>query len=192
MLFRKPFLEKIKLGQVKVAYRRWKKFSIKVGGLQKTSVGVLKFTKIEEVSLEEIALKHARLAGHDSLEQLYKDLNYRKDGAIYKINFIVVGKDPRVSLRSKSKISKKELNDLVSKLGRLDKYSRSGSWTLELLRLIQKNEGVGSSKLAEEMNIPQNKLKLNVRKLKNLGLTISLGTGYKISPRGESYLKSVT
>ena len=30
--------------------------------------------------------------------------------------------------------------------------------------------------------------KLHVRKLKNLGLTISLGTGYRLSPRGESYL----
>lgn len=30
--------------------------------------------------------------------------------------------------------------------------------------------------------------KLNVRKLKNLGLTISLGTGYRLSPRGEAFL----
>jgi hypothetical protein len=32
------------------------------------------------------------------------------------------------------------------------------------------------------------KFKLNVRKLKNLGLTESLGTGYRLSPRGESLL----
>jgi len=31
--------------------------------------------------------------------------------------------------------------------------------------------------------------KLNVRKLKNLGLTESLGTGYRISPRGRSVLE---
>ena len=31
--------------------------------------------------------------------------------------------------------------------------------------------------------------KLDVRKLKGLGLTISLGTGYRLSPRGEAYLR---
>ncbi len=32
--------------------------------------------------------------------------------------------------------------------------------------------------------LEKQKFKLNVRKLKNLGLTESLGTGYRISPRG--------
>ena len=30
--------------------------------------------------------------------------------------------------------------------------------------------------------------KEDVRKLKNLGLTISLGVGYRLSPRGEAFL----
>jgi hypothetical protein len=33
--------------------------------------------------------------------------------------------------------------------------------------------------------------KANVRKLKRLGLTISLETGYRLSPRGEAYLTAV-
>jgi hypothetical protein len=32
---------------------------------------------------------------------------------------------------------------------------------------------------------------LNVRKLKNLGLTISLGTGYRISPRGRMVMNKL-
>jgi hypothetical protein len=32
---------------------------------------------------------------------------------------------------------------------------------------------------------------LNVRKLKHLGLTESLGTGYRLSPRGEALLDSL-
>lgn len=192
MLFRKQVLDKIKAGNVKVAYRRWKSCAVKVGGLQKTSIGVLKFTKVEEVVVQNISLRHARLAGYDSLKELHKDLDFRKEGTIYKINFVFNGEDPRIKLRGKSKLSKQELEELAKRLERLDKYSKFGEWTLKLLKLIEKNEGVGSVKLAEKMKIPQDKLKLNVRKLKNLGLTISLGTGYKISPRGESYLKSVT
>ena len=33
--------------------------------------------------------------------------------------------------------------------------------------------------------------KLDVRKLKNLGLTLSLEVGYRLSPRGEAYLAAV-
>ena len=33
-------------------------------------------------------------------------------------------------------------------------------------------------------------LKLDVRKLKNLGLTISLRVGYELSPRGAAYLRA--
>ena len=33
--------------------------------------------------------------------------------------------------------------------------------------------------------------KRDVRKLKNLGLTMSLPTGYCLSPRGEGYLESL-
>ena len=34
--------------------------------------------------------------------------------------------------------------------------------------------------------------KLDVRKLKNLGLTLSLSVGYRISPRGAAYLRATT
>ena len=33
--------------------------------------------------------------------------------------------------------------------------------------------------------------KLDVRKLKNLGLTLSLEVGYRLSPRGEAYLAAL-
>ncbi|WP_294276703.1 hypothetical protein [uncultured Chryseobacterium sp.] len=35
-------------------------------------------------------------------------------------------------------------------------------------------------------------LKLNIRKLKNMGLTISHTVGYEISPLGSEYLKKLT
>ena len=34
--------------------------------------------------------------------------------------------------------------------------------------------------------------KLDVRKLKALGLTLSLEVGYRLSPRGEAYLRQTT
>ena len=42
--------------------------------------------------------------------------------------------------------------------------------------------------LADEVGRERLPFKADVRKLKNLGLTISLGVGYRLSPRGEAYL----
>jgi len=36
---------------------------------------------------------------------------------------------------------------------------------------------------------PTQPFKTDVRKLKNLGLTISLPVGYRLSPRGEAYVR---
>ena len=42
--------------------------------------------------------------------------------------------------------------------------------------------------LAADLGVERPAFKLNVRKLKGLGLTESLGTGYRLSPRGEALL----
>src|SRR5690606_13307564 len=117
---------------------------------------------------ESLSLSHAKSAGYSSLEELQKDLDFRKDGEIYKISFVFHGDDPRIKLLKNSKFSKCELEELNDKLKRLDKYSKSGDWTLKLLKLISRNEGVGSKYLSKKIDMPQDKLKLNTRKLKNL------------------------
>jgi hypothetical protein len=43
--------------------------------------------------------------------------------------------------------------------------------------------------LAAMLGREREPFKLDVRKLKNLGLTLSLEVGYRLSPRGEAYLR---
>jgi biotin operon repressor len=45
-----------------------------------------------------------------------------------------------------------------------------------------------STALAEALGRERFALKADVRKLKRLGLTLSLEVGYELSPRGRSYL----
>lgn len=191
MLFRHEFLQKIKKGQVKVAYRRWTKLTVKVGGELKTAVGVLKFNKIIPVDEKKLNLKDAKLAGYPDLASLHKDLSFKKEGTVYKISFKLIGEDPRLKLREDIDLEKEEIHAIVQKLLRMDQLSRQGSWTKETLTLLKKYPGVGSKILAPKLGMDDHlKFKLNVRKLKNMGLTISLGTGYKLSPRGILILKN--
>jgi predicted transcriptional regulator len=59
------------------------------------------------------------------------------------------------------------------------------------LKLIQGNPRLRASDLAKMMNREKDALKLDIRKLKNMGLTISHDVGYSISPLGEIVLTSV-
>ena len=66
-----------------------------------------------------------------------------------------------------------------------------GAWTTDTLRLIQSKPAVRAGDLAADLNRETPAFKLDVRKLKNLGLTYSLETGYELSPRGAAYLATV-
>ena len=54
---------------------------------------------------------------------------------------------------------------------------RRGPWTERVLRLIGEREAVRAGDLADELGMERLAFKTDVRKLKALGLTESLGTG---------------
>jgi hypothetical protein len=70
----------------------------------------------------------------------------------------------------------------------MDSSSSHGPWTGAVLALIADRPGIVSTALAEAMGSERQDFKLHVRRLKELGLTLSLDVGYRLSPRGESYL----
>jgi hypothetical protein len=57
-----------------------------------------------------------------------------------------------------------------------------------VLQTISAQPGVRAPDLAQQFGRETQPFKLDVRKLKNLGLTISLRVGYELSPRGRAYL----
>ena len=59
----------------------------------------------------------------------------------------------------------------------------------DVLRLIGESTGTRAADLAAQLGEPDlARFKSRVRRLKNLGLTESLGVGYRISPRGRALL----
>jgi hypothetical protein len=70
----------------------------------------------------------------------------------------------------------------------MDARSEHGAWTRQTLRLITDNPRVISTVLAKQLGRERMAFKLDVRKLKALGLTISHEVGYEISPRGRAFL----
>jgi len=81
------------------------------------------------------------------------------------------------------------LDEIRTRLDRLDRASTHGPWTWTTLRLIADQPGVVSTTLAAQVDRERVAFKADVRKLKALGLTESLEIGYRLSPTGTALLR---
>ena len=134
----------------------------------------------------------ALAAGYDDVEALVADLRGTPDLDLYRVRFHVVDEpDPRAVLAAAAGLGDEDRAEIDRRLDRLDRASRHGPWTRDTLRLIERMPAVRAGDLADAVGRDRLPFKTDVRKLKNLGLTISLGVGYELSPRGRAYLDSV-
>jgi hypothetical protein len=189
MLFNQQHLSGIKNGSITLAFRKWKKPSAKEGSLIQTAIGQVKIIAVSPTNALEITSREATKAGFASLDELLKLLATVPTGTIYKIRVAYHSPDPRIALRSQTTITNDEFETLKTKLDRLDTYSREGNWTRDTLMAIQQHPRMKAAELSKLLSKEKDWLKANIRKLKNLGLTISHDPGYEIAPLGHAFLK---
>ena len=135
-----------------------------------------------------ITARDAELAGYESRDDLLTELARHREGTLYRIDFRFAGADRRIALRQREDLSEEDIDALVKRLTRLDKASSHGPWTRQALELIDRKPAVVSTVLAAEMGIERPVFKIDIRKLKESGLTESLEVGYRLSPRGKRLL----
>jgi hypothetical protein len=180
VLFRRADLDGIASGKITLAFRRWDRPRVKPGGSQRTPIGVVAFDAVKQVA--RVTDADARRAGYGSAEQLLAAFEGR-DGDLYRIELHLAGPDPRIALREREPTAE-ELATLHARLAGM------GDWTYEYLHTIAEHPGVRAEDLAARVGREKHPFKLDVRKLKELGLTESLLVGYRLSPRGEAVMRS--
>jgi hypothetical protein len=185
MLFRLDELRRIQEGEITLAFRRWRRPTVRAGGTLRTKVGVLAIESVEPVGVEQVTDEDARRAGAPDRETLLERL--RPEGQLHRVEFRLAGPDPRIALRERSRISPSERAEIDARLARLDTASRHGPWTATVLGLIAERPGTRAPDLAASLGRETAPFKADVRKLKELGLTESLQVGYRLSPRGRAY-----
>ena len=179
MLFKAPVLAAIAEGKVDLAFRRWRKPTVKAGGTLTTPVGVLAIDAIAVVAPETISDADAVRAGYADAAEALAALEGQ--APIHRIAFRLIGEDPRRALRLD--VSSAALDEIETRLARLDARA---PWTAAVLELIAAHPGVRAPDLAARLGRETLAFKIDVRKLKALGLTESLEVGYRLSPRGQA------
>ena len=183
MIFKLHQLNGIKSGTITLAFRRWEKPNVKKGSTMKTALGVISVTDVVPIEERSITRADAVKAGYESVELLMKNINKVATGTIFKVSVKYQGEDPRLELREKTDLPEDDLQKIKTKLMRLDQTR--GPWVLKVMKLIKRFPERRAGDLAEIMQMDKLDFKVNVRKLKNLGLTISHEIGYSLSPLGE-------
>ena len=179
-------------GTIDVCFRRWRRRQVVAGNRYRSRIGLVLVSAVDVVDDEAtIPPSDARRAGYDSVDALRADLRPPTDDTtLYRLELRRVDdEDPRTVLASTASLSDDERAELDRRLDRLDRAAKVGPWTRDTLQAIADRPGVRAGDLAESFGRERLAFKLDVRKLKALGLTISLEVGYRLSPRGEAYLR---
>ncbi len=162
MLLSKRFRDGIVAGDVTLAFRRWKRPTVKAGTKMRTPSGIVEIDSVEIVAADDVTEEDARAAGFESREKLFRVLDggrrggRKAEGEIHRVELHYGGPDPRVALREKADFSAEERAELDARLARMDAASRTGPWTADVLALI----AARPETLAEELAASRGEEKL--------------------------------
>lgn len=177
-------------GRVTRVYRRWSRARVRAGSTLRTAAGVVRIEGVEETDPATITDADAAAAGEASTGAVRAGLRGGPADPVFLVRLAPGGPDPRAALSADDDLSGAEVERITAALARLDRASRHGPWTRTVLQAVAANPGRRAADLAAGLGRDRDPFKLDVRKLKNLGLTNSLEVGYRISPRGAAYLRA--
>jgi hypothetical protein len=186
MIFKLADHQRVARGEFTVTYRLWKSPHVKKGATYPTGFGgAYRILDVSIVRAEDITDKDARsagcldrvslltLAGEHTRTKITPKMN------LYRVSFRYMDKEPE------RKQDTLDVDEVLARLARLDKTK---PWTERALRLIERNPRVVARELASEAGYNTLDFKLNIRKLKKLGLTTSHDVGYELTVLGQATL----
>ena len=179
-------------GSITVTFRTWTKPQAKVGGRYRVAGMLLEATDVSEVAVDALTEADAVAAGEADLATLLKRLKQPAPATmVWRVDLRYLGIDDRIERRAVAELTDDDIAALRARLDRLDRNART-PWTRTTLKLIEQHPGVVSTELARRTGQERPDFKINVRKLKEMGLTESLTVGYQLSPRGTALLLAIT
>jgi hypothetical protein len=178
-------------GSVTALVRRWRRPQAVAGRVYRTAAGLVAVDEVSVIDPATLTDEDARPAGYGSADELRAGLRGADGDPVYLLRVRPAdGPDPRALLTADDRLTAADVAELDRRLERLDHAGPAGPWTASILAAIRAEPGRRAGDLAAAAGREMLPYKADVRKLKALGLTISLPVGYRLSPRGTAYLKA--
>ena len=192
LLFQKRFHAGLVDGSLRLTFRRWAKPHVRPGGRYRCHpIGVLEVESVDQVPVGSITEDEARKAGFSARDELLHFMSegstgpVRPDTEVWRVALHYGGDGDRVEIALDDRLTPDDVATLSRRLERL------GDWAVPTLRLIDRRPRVAASRLAASLGRERDPFKIDVRKLKRLGLTQSFEVGYELSPRGRALLAAL-
>lgn len=191
MLFERRLREGIHDGTVTLAFRRWRRSQVVAGHHYRTGMDLVEVEAVDRISVRDIDAAQARAAGYATVADVLDDMRGAPRVPLYRIRFRRLDQqDPRDRLAAEDSLTEADVAAIAARLARMDRLSRRRPWTAAVLELIAARPATSSVLLASELGWERQDLKQHIRRLKEQGLTISLDVGYRLSPRGQAYIRA--
>ena len=166
-------------GRITVSFRNWKRPHAAVGGIYRLRPsGAVKVTGVRPVRLCVIEADDLRRSGFESVAAVAEFLKLPESASVTRVEFELTDEPAGKPLPELS------ADDVVTRLQATDRRSAT-PWTADVLALIRDHPATRAGDLAPRMGWDTPAFKANVRKLKRIGLTQSLETGYRLTDMGE-------
>ena len=173
-------------GRITVSFRNWKRPHAAVGGVYRLRPsGAVKVTGVRPVRLCDVEADDLRRSGFDSVAEVAGVLKLPESASVTRVEFELTDEPAGKPLLELS------ADEVVGRLQATDRRS-TAPWTAGVLALIRAHPATRAGDLAPQMGWETPVFKANVRKLKALGLTLSLETGYRLTDLGEQVAALMT
>jgi hypothetical protein len=190
VLLNRDTAEGIANGTITLVLRRWDAPRAKPGGTQRTVAGTIRIDDVRQCPGNyRVTAAQARAAGYPDAKSAQKELDRRPAQHTYLIAVSYLAPDERPDIAADDRLTGADVDAIAARLKRWDTAAES-PWTRQYLELIRDNEAVRAPDLAAHIGLDVPRFKRRVRQLKGLGLTISLDVGYRLSPRGNAFLRA--
>lgn len=186
MLFQTRFHDGIRRGEITCTIRIWHRPRVRVGGVYPLGAGSIHVDRIQEMEFDALTPVLARRSGFSSVVELLKVAKHGAGERIFLIDFHYVDAPAKRRTRTEA-VAADGLDEIIARLDAMDKRAAT-PWTRQTLREIDTSPGLRSTELALNLGRERFDLKRDIRKLKALGLTLSLDVGYRLSARGAQVL----
>jgi hypothetical protein len=190
LMFRRQDRGRVAAGAITVTYRLWKSPKVKAGKLYQTGFGIARVDDVQVVPAALISRHDVAPTGCASVAAIrelageHTKTRVTDDTLLTRVQFTFLG---NVHAPAKTAPTR-TIDEITSKLARLDQKSPRGPWTMSVLQLIGEAPHVPARVLAAQLDWERLDFKAHVRKLKTLGLTISHEVGYQLSDFGMEFL----